>query len=95
MFHHKKILVLLLVVASFELYGQSICASKGFDIESALINYDINGSGKLSADSQLEISGKSTLVFTEWGARKLYKEKVCRVNNGNREDHKNDSQTLP
>ena len=82
MFHHKKIFVLLLMVVSLELYGQSICASKGFDIESALINYDINGSGKLSADSQLEISGKSTLVFTEWGARKLYKEKYVESTTG-------------
>lgn len=82
MFYDKKVLAFLLMVAPFELYGQSICATKGFDIESALINYDINGSGKLSADSQLEISGKSTLVFTEWGARKLYKEKYVESTTG-------------
>jgi len=82
MFYDKKVLAYLLMVVSFELYGQSICASKGFDIESALINYDINGSGKLSADSQLKISGKSTLVFTEWGARKLYKEKYVESTTG-------------
>ncbi len=76
------VFVLLLIVASLELQGQTASTFKGFGIESALVNYDINGSGKLSADSQLEISGRSTLVFTEWGARKLYKEKYIESTTG-------------
>lgn len=82
MFHCKMIFALLLMVASLEVQGQTSGTFKGFGIQSALINYDINGSGKLSADSQLEISGRSTLVFTEWGARKLYKEKYIESTTG-------------
>lgn len=82
MFHYRIVFMLLLIVASIEVQAQTASTFKGFGMESAFISYDINGSGELSADSQLEISGKSTLVFTEWGARKLYKEKYVESTTG-------------
>ncbi len=82
MFHSKIVFVLVLIVASLKVQGQTTGTFKSFGVESAFISYDINGSGELSADSQLEIGGKSTLVFTEWGARKLYKEKYIESTTG-------------
>ncbi|MEA3455928.1 MAG: hypothetical protein U9R26_05435 [Campylobacterota bacterium] len=82
MFHYKIVFLFLLMFASLELQGKTAGSFRAFDIESAFVTYDINGSGELSADSQLEISGKSTLVFTEWGARKLYKEKYVEATTG-------------
>ena len=55
---------------------------KSFDIASAIVNYEINGSSQLSTESNVTISGRSTLLFTDWGARKLYKEKYTEMTTG-------------
>jgi hypothetical protein len=55
---------------------------KSFDAPSAIIHYEIHGSGKLSSSSDLMIKGRATLLFAEWGARKLYKEKYSEVTTG-------------
>ena len=48
---------------------------KSYDMKSAIIHYEISGSGPVSEKSYLEIKGCSTLLFSDWGKRKLYKEK--------------------
>lgn len=81
MFHYKKVFVFL-IVTSLELQGQTTGTFKSFDVRSAMINYDIKGDGNLTANSHLAIEGRSTLIFEEWGARKLYKEKYIESTTG-------------
>ncbi len=77
-----KIALLLLAGASSLSPLQASGLFKSFDIRSAIISYDINGSGKLSESSDLVIEGRASLLFDEWGARKLYKEKYIEVTTG-------------
>jgi len=72
----------MLISVPLALSAQSNAIFKSFDTQSAIISYDINGSGRLSEDSNLSIEGRSTLLFTEWGARKLYKEKYVETMTG-------------
>ena len=79
---YKMILLAVLANVSYVLATPGNHVFKNFDIQSAIISYDINGSGKLSEESNLSIKGRSTLLFTEWGARKLYKEKYVETLTG-------------
>jgi hypothetical protein len=67
---------------SFLSLGQAESSFKSYDMQSAIINYEIKGSGKITNNSHLDIKGRSSLVFTDWGARKLYKEKYIQVTTG-------------
>ncbi len=82
MFHFLKVFMLILTVASLEAYGQEESTFKSFDIHSAMVVYDIKGDGNLTANSHLTVSGRSTLLFDAWGARKLYKEKYLESTTG-------------
>lgn len=80
--HCKKNVILVLIGMTLGVSAQTPSVFKAFDTPSAMINYEINGSGKVSVDSNLSIKGKATLLFTEWGARKLYTEKYVRSTTG-------------
>jgi len=77
-----KLITLLLmgILPLLDLHASGLF--KSFDIRSAIINYDINGSTKLSDSSGLLIEGRATLLFSEWGIRKLYKEKYTEITMG-------------
>jgi len=61
---------------------------KEFDVSSGIINYEINGSKALTKESMISINGNTALLFTEWGARRLYKEKYIESTTGAIKDSK-------
>ncbi len=81
-FFSMKRCLLMLIFATPAVYGQDASTFKSFDVRSALINYEIKGEGNLTTATHLTIDGRSTLVFEEWGARKLYKEKYLESTTG-------------
>ena len=76
------IIVVISMVLTSGLFAKNGGVFKSFDVQSAIVNYDINGSGKLSENSNLSIEGNSTLLFTDWGVSKLYKEKYVEMLTG-------------
>jgi hypothetical protein len=55
---------------------------KAFGVRTAIVNYEMNGSRVLTKESNLSIRGNSALLFSEWGARRLYKEKYTESTEG-------------
>ena len=82
MFFYKMIFMFLLIVSSMQLQGKTASTFKSFDVRSAMVSYEIKGDGNLTENSHLTISGRSALIFEEWGARKLYKEKYLESTTG-------------
>jgi len=74
----RSILLVILILFSIDANAKF----KLFDMQSAIINYQIKGKGKLAKDNYLSIDGNSTLVFDGWGIRKLYKEKYVETTKG-------------
>lgn len=73
---------MLTLVGLLLTYSQAGSLFKSFDVESAIVHYEIEGGDRISGNSYHEIDGKSTLIFAEWGARKLYKEKYTELTTG-------------
>jgi len=48
---------------------------KVYDTKSALVQYEIKGSGDMTDNSSIQVEGSASLVFRDWGTMKLYKEK--------------------
>lgn len=68
----KKIsLIILLILSVTSLFAQI----KRYEIESAIIEYDINGSGNMTGMAT-KISGKSTVFFKNYGIIELSDEKI-------------------
>ncbi|MEA3419143.1 MAG: hypothetical protein U9Q90_07050 [Campylobacterota bacterium] len=82
MIKNRSLLTSLLIITGFFSWSQAETSFKSYDMQSAIINYEIKGSGKITDNSRLEVEGRSTLLFTDWGARKLYKEKYTEVTTG-------------
>ncbi len=82
MFKIIKILLILSIVFIFSVDSLATDTFKSFDMRSAMINYEIKGEGNLTENSYLLVNGKSALVFEEWGARILYKEKYLESTTG-------------
>ncbi len=74
----RSILLVLSLLSSAEAYT----TFKVFDVKRAIINYKIKGKGKIAQDNYLSIDGNSSLVFDDWGMRKLYKEKYVETTKG-------------
>ena len=81
--HSRKALYLFFVIVSavaaleadgsfFRLYG----------VRSAIIQYEIGGESKIAKGSVLKVEGKASLVFSDWGARQLEKEKTAKISSG-------------
>ena len=82
MFFHKMVFIFLLIGSSMHLQGKTTSTFKSFDVRSAMVSYEIKGDGNLTENSHLTINGRSALIFDEWGARKLYKEKYLESTTG-------------
>ena len=72
----------LLIVSGFISLTHAKASFKRYGMQSAIINYNIKGSGKITENSRLDVEGRATLLFTEWGARKLFKEKITETTIG-------------
>jgi hypothetical protein len=55
---------------------------KAYNIQSAVIHYIIQGEGNITKNSDFEIRGRASLVFNDWGATKLYKERYKEISIG-------------
>jgi len=73
--------ITLLLIMSISI-SQANSVFKSYDVRSAVINYEINGSGTISGGNYLDIHGKATLIFDNWGVLKLYKEKYVETTTG-------------
>ena len=82
MFFHKMVFIFLLMGSSMQLQGKTTSTFKSFGVQSAMVSYEIKGDGNLTENSHLTIKGRSALIFDEWGARKLYKEKYLESTTG-------------
>ncbi len=72
------ILLLLLNITTI----QSDSFYKAYNQPSALIHYMIQGEGNITKNSHFEIKGRASLVFREWGAINLYKERYKEISTG-------------
>ena len=61
---------------------------KEFGVSSGIINYEINGSKALTKESTMSIHGNTAMLFSDWGARRLYKEKYIESTTGAIKDAK-------
>ena len=61
---------------------QSDSFYKTYNKPSGLINYTIQGEGNATQSSHFEIKGRASLVFREWGAIDLYKERYQETSTG-------------
>ncbi|SFV63897.1 hypothetical protein MNB_SV-6-230 [hydrothermal vent metagenome] len=86
MYTRQIISILLILSISSSIEASSIF--KVFDTKTAMINYKIKGKGKLTRDNYLSIDGNSTLLFDDWGMRRLYKEKYVEMTKGSVEKRK-------
>jgi len=76
-----KTIFLLFVLGSAMLFSAGT-AEKKFDIESGMVLYTINGSGKLTADVNLTVKGKGKLRFRDWGVVALIEEDLEEITSG-------------
>lgn len=72
--------IVIFFVMTLRLWGGD--EYKEFDVESAVINYEISGSDFMSNQSHLSIEGHATLLFDNWGGKTLYKEKYTQTTTG-------------
>jgi len=80
--YSRDIVYILLFLTINISISQANSLFKSYDVRSAVINYEINGSGTISGGNYLDIHGKATLIFDEWGVLKLYKEKYIETTTG-------------
>jgi len=74
----KMFILLLIFVTTL----QSDSFYKAYNQPSALVHYMIQGEGNITKSSHFEIKGRASLVFTQWGATKLYKERYKETSTG-------------
>lgn len=79
---YRKMLISIIVLAIYASISQAENLRKIFDQKSAIVNYTIKGHGKVSIDNSLDIDGNATLIFDQWGDRKIYKEKYTETTTG-------------
>lgn len=82
MYLSKKILLGVLVYGVLAVQTPASSFFKNFDVKSAIVNYDINGIGKIAENNYLAIQGQASLSFDEWGIRDVYKEKYTETTIG-------------
>ncbi len=74
--------IFLALFVSAELFGASTGSFRSYGVKSALINYEIKGTGVLSKENNLSIEGRGALVFDDWGAKKYFAEKYIESTQG-------------
>ncbi len=72
----------MLAYGVFVLQATASNLFKNFDVQSATINYEINGIGKIAENNHLVIQGQASLFFDKWGLRNIYKEKYTETTIG-------------
>ena len=76
----NKILIILIgliatLYANDKLY-------KAYGVPKAVIDYNIYGEGEITQTTHINIIGSATLIFIDWGAKKLYKENYTKTSRG-------------
>ncbi len=67
---------------SSELFGAVPSSFRSYGARSALVNYEIKGTGVLSKENNLSIEGRGSLVFDDWGGKKYFAEKYIESTQG-------------
>ncbi len=75
-----SVMILLLLLSITTIQSDSFY--KAYNQPSALIHYMIQGEGNITKNSHFEIKGHASLVFREWGAITLYKERYKEISTG-------------
>ena len=83
MFHLNKIKIIFLFYC---LGGMTVLSAqtsqKKYDVQSAIILYNISGGGQLAQDVNLTIKGKGKMRFKDWGAVELFEEEIEEITSG-------------
>jgi hypothetical protein len=70
------------LLLGFWLEAAEIQVFKKYNTPTAIVNYAITSTRLSQAHEYLEVNGTATLLFSDWGARALYKEKTIRKTQG-------------
>ena len=76
----KNRLLLILIGFSSMLFGDS--SYKVYNTPKAVINYNISGEGKITDTTNINILGSASLIFLDWGAKRVYKENYTKTSTG-------------
>jgi len=84
MYNNKifKISLLFLITSSSLLFATEY-GKKKFDIETAMVLFEISGKAQVTNDINLTINGKGKLRFKNWGVVTLLEENYTEVTKGN------------
>jgi len=76
-----KIILLFYCLGSMTLLSAQT-SQKKYDVQSAIILYNISGGGQLAQDVNLTIKGKGKMRFKDWGAVELFEEEIEEITSG-------------
>jgi hypothetical protein len=61
---------------------------KAYNTKQAVVNYNIFGEGKMTETTNINIIGSASLIFVDWGAKRIYKENYIKTSTGVIKDNK-------
>jgi len=76
------VVLLMTLTTTLLISGEAEPYFRRYAIESAVVSYEINGSGKIAEKSQVTIDGIATLIFADWGVRQSYLEYYTKSTSG-------------
>jgi len=74
-----KFLIIFILLSSI-LFGETFY--KVYHTQKAEIHYNISGDGQVTDTTHINIIGSSSLVFVDWGAKRIYKENFTKTSTG-------------
>jgi len=76
---NNKFLIILVGLSSV-LFGEAVY--KVYNVEKAEIHYDISGDTEVTQNTHINIIGSASLVFVNWGVKRIYKENYTKTSTG-------------